>query len=59
MMTKLERAQDMLRKMDAMADAKGALRCGLIWDVTVSLKTLIDELTQEGLENDKNHDQRG
>lgn len=46
-MTKYERIADIVRKVDAIADAKGAFRAGLIWDVTVSLKALEETLKSE------------
>lgn len=39
-MTKYDMINDMQQKMEALADAKGAFRCGLIWDITSSLKAL-------------------
>ena len=38
---------DILKKMEALADAKGTFRCGLIWDIAGALKALRD-----GLKND-------
>lgn len=31
---------ELLKKLDVLADAKGAFRCGLIWDMTRMLKCL-------------------
>lgn len=42
---------EMARKMDVLADAKGAFRGGLIWDVTQRLKALADGLKKEDEEN--------
>ena len=39
-MDKYAKISDMEKKLDALADAKGAFRCGLIWDITSSLKEL-------------------
>ena len=38
---------EVLTKLDLMADAKGALRCGLIWDVSQMLRTLRKGLKDE------------
>lgn len=46
-MTKYERIEDITRKIEALADAKGVFRCGLIWDISGQMKTLRDELMQE------------
>lgn len=35
------------RKMEVLADAKGVLRCGLIWDIAQMLKALKDGLQNE------------
>ena len=35
------------RKMEALADAKGVLRCGLIWDIAGMLRALKDGLKKE------------
>ena len=42
---------EMARKMDVLADAKGAFRCGLIWDMTQMLKALAEGLKKEDQEN--------
>ena len=34
-------------KMEVLADAKGTLRCGLIWDITNMLKALEDNLKKD------------
>lgn len=38
---------DVLKKLDMLADAKGAFRCGLIWDITGELKALREGLKKE------------
>ena len=38
---------EMSRKMEALADAKGVLRCGLIWDIAGMLHALKDGLKKE------------
>ena len=38
---------EVLTKLDLMADAKGALRCGLVWDVSQMLRTLKKGLKDE------------
>lgn len=38
---------EMLKKMDILADSHGALRCGLIWDIYGMLKALKDGLAKE------------
>ena len=35
------------RKMEALADAKGVLRCGLIWDIAGMLTAMRDGLKKE------------
>lgn len=39
---------DILKKIEVLADAKGSLRCGLIWDITLEIKAL-----KSGIEKDK------
>ena len=34
-------------KMEVLADAKGTLRCGLIWDITNMVKALEDNLKKD------------
>lgn len=46
-MTKYEMINDMQQKMEALADAKGAFRCGLIWDITRTMSRLLDTLKSE------------
>lgn len=46
-MTKYERIEDINRKIEALADAKGVFRCGLIWDISGQMNALRDELKQE------------
>jgi len=38
---------EILRKMEALADAKGVLRCGLIWDIAGMLRALKDGMKKE------------
>ena len=38
---------EMSRKMEALADAKGVFRCGLIWDISQMLKALKNGLQNE------------
>ena len=38
---------EMKKKMEVLADTKGTLRCGLIWDVANMLKALEDNLKKE------------
>lgn len=38
---------EMKKKMEVLADTKGTLRCGLIWDVANMLKALEDNLKAE------------
>lgn len=35
------------KKLEVLADAKGTLRCGLIWDVATAIKALEDNLRAE------------
>lgn len=65
-MTKYEMINDMQQKMEALADAKGAFRCGLIWDISGSLKTLREMLIaedeakmKEAAEDANDHHQHG
>lgn len=46
-MTKYDMINDMQQKMEALADAKGAFRCGLIWDITRTMSQLLDTLKSE------------
>lgn len=46
-MTKYEMINDMQQKMEALADAKGAFRCGLIWDIAGTMHRLRDALKAE------------
>ena len=39
--------QEMQKKLEVLADAKGTLRCGLIWDMRGMLSALADGLKQE------------
>ena len=39
--------KEMLKKLDILADQRGALRCGLIWDLTQMLETLSKGLKDE------------
>lgn len=38
---------EILLKMEALADAKGAFRCGLIWDITQMLKSVKDGMKKD------------
>jgi hypothetical protein len=38
---------DVLKKLDVLADAKGVFRCGLIWDIAGELKALRGGLEKE------------
>lgn len=38
---------DIQKKMEALADAKGTFRCGLIWDIAGALKALRDGLKKD------------
>jgi hypothetical protein len=38
---------EMLRKIEALADAKGVFRCGLIWDIAGMLTAMRDGLKKE------------
>lgn len=44
---KIGMIDEISRKMEALADAKGVLRCGLIWDIAGMLRTLKDGLKKE------------
>ena len=44
---KIGMIDEALRKVEALADAKGVLRCGLIWDIAQMLKTLKNGLQNE------------
>lgn len=46
-MDKYSAIDEMLKKLDVIADAKGTIRCGLIWDVSLTLKSLKDWLEKE------------
>ena len=43
--------QVMQKKLEVLADAKGTLRCGLIWDIRGMLSALADGLKQEDESN--------
>lgn len=65
-MTKYEMINDMQQKMEALADAKGAFRCGLIWDITGTMNRLRDTLKaedeakmKEAAEDANDHHQHG
>lgn len=38
---------EILKKLEALADAKGTLRCGLIWDISNMIKALGDNLKKD------------
>lgn len=38
---------EILMKMEALADAKGSFRCGLIWDITQMLKSVKDGMKKD------------
>ena len=38
---------DIQKKMEALADAKGTFRCGLIWDIAGAIKALRDGLKSD------------
>lgn len=40
-------------KMEALADARGVLRCGLIWDINGMIKALKDGLAKEDAANEE------
>lgn len=44
---KIGMIDEISRKMEALADAKGVLRCGLIWDIAGMLHALKDGLKKE------------
>ena len=46
-MDKYAMIEDMKKKIDLLADAKGALRCGLLWDVACMLNNLGQALKAE------------
>ena len=50
-MDKYGMIEEMQKKMEVLADAKGAFRCGLIWDVVCGLKALRDNLQSEDATN--------
>lgn len=47
MKTKYTMIEDMLKKLDALADAKGVFRAGLIWDIAQALTELQKSLKDE------------
>lgn len=38
---------EILKKLEVLADAKGTLRCGLIWDISNMVKALDDNLKKD------------
>ena len=38
---------EILKKLEVLADAKGTLRCGLIWDISNMIKALGDNLKKD------------
>ena len=52
-MDKYAMIEEMKKKIDLAADARGALRCGLLWDVTCSLNNLSNVLKAEDEANAK------
>lgn len=38
---------DILKKIEVMADAKGVLRCGLVWDISQEVKALKEAIKKE------------
>ena len=44
---KLGMVDEIARKVEALADAKGVFRCGLIWDISQMLKALKNGLQNE------------
>lgn len=38
---------EILKKLEVLADAKGTLRCGLIWDISNMVKALGDNLKKD------------
>ena len=49
--------QEMQKKLEVLADAKGTLRCGLIWDMRGMLSALADGLKQEDEANTRKIEQ--
>lgn len=49
--SKFELIDDMLKKLDVLADAKGTFRCGLIWDISNEMKALREGLEKEDAAN--------
>jgi len=47
MKTKYTMIEDMQKKLDVMADSKGVLRAGLIWDIAHALNELQKSLKDE------------
>ncbi len=47
MKTKYAMIEDMMKKLDALADAKGVFRAGLIWDIAQTLTELQKSLKDE------------
>ena len=39
--------ESIMNHLEVLADAKGVLRCGLIWDMNLSLKALKESLKKE------------
>jgi hypothetical protein len=52
-MDKFGMIEDMQQKINLIADSTGALRCGLIWDISRTLQTLADVLKKEDEANTK------
>ena len=57
-MDKYAMIEDMKKKIDLAADARGALRCGLLWDVTCSLNNLSNMLKAEDEERKAEDEER-
>ena len=49
--SKFELIDDMLKKLDVLADAKGTFRCGLVWDISNEMKALREGLEKEDAAN--------
>lgn len=47
MKTNYAMIEDMMKKLDALADAKGVFRAGLIWDIAQTLTELQKSLKDE------------
>ena len=52
-MDKYAMIEEMKKKIDLAADARGALRCGLIWDVACMLNNLCQTVKAEDEANSK------